>query len=399
VRRKLWIPALVLIVIAALVIVNLLKSDSGAVQVRAEEAAFRSLETWVRAPGWIQPVVSVDISSNVTGRVDRLHVREGERVCRGELLLTLDDTKFRSAVDQYEAMLRAARSQLTLAEAQRDLATQLLARREDLFAGGLLSSEELETARVDLRVGAAQVDAQGEEIDRLRAALTEVRRDLEETRFHAPMDGVVTALNLEEGENVLIGTMNAPGTVILTVSDLSQMEVEARVNEGDVVLVGPGQEVRIEVDAKPEDLLAGKVTSVGQSGARLSKEEGAEFEVCVEILDPPGWLKPGMSADVEVLTAHVDSALSVPIQVLVARAQETVRKWEWEDEGASEDSTVGGAGEAGRRETDAPRREDLIEGVFVIAQKKAGFRRVTTGIRGEQYLEILSGLEEGEGTE
>ncbi|MCK4303656.1 MAG: biotin/lipoyl-binding protein, partial [Candidatus Eisenbacteria sp.] len=185
-RKKLWILVAVVVVLGGLVTVNLASRRSHGKEVQAEKVRQRSLETWVRSPGWIQPITSVDISSNVTGRVEKLHVREGEAVRKGQLLLTLDDTRLRSAVQQYEAMLGAARSQLTLTEAQRDLAEQILTRRENLFGGGLLSSEELEAARVELRVAQAQMAAQRDEVKRLRAALEETRRNLAETRFLAP---------------------------------------------------------------------------------------------------------------------------------------------------------------------------------------------------------------------
>lgn len=401
VRRRVWIPVATVVVLGALVAANLGNRGSRGKQVKTEKVTRRSLETWVRAPGRVQPVVSVDISSNVTGRVEHLAVREGDRVRRGQLLLTLDDTRLRSEVDQYEAMLSAAGSQLTLAEARRDLAAQVLKRREDLFEGGLLSSEELESARVDLRVNQAQVAAQRDEIARLRAAVRETRRNLEETRFLAAMDGVITTLNLEEGENVLIGTMNTPGTVILTLSDLSQMEVQARVNESDVVLVARGQEVRIEVDALPDTTLDGEVTSVGESGSRLSRDEGAEFEVHVMIQEPPGWLRPGMSADVEIMVAVADSALSIPIQALVARSEKTIRRWEERSaEGAEgrdeEGSSSSDADEKAEEAAEDRKGGKLITGVFVAEDGKARFRRVQTGVRGETFAEVRSGLQETE---
>jgi len=399
VRKRVWLPLLAGLIVVIVVVVSLLGRRSTAKEIESEPVARRSLETWVRAPGTARPLVSVDISSNVTGRVDHLYVREGDAVRKGDLLLTVDDTRFRSAVEQYEAMLRAAESQAALQEAQRDRAAQVLTRRRELHAQGLLSIEELEDAQVEGRVAEAQVKAQAEEIERLRAALAETRRDLEETRFHAPMDGIVTALNLEEGENVVIGTMNAPGTVILTLADRSGMEVEANVSESDVVLVRPGQRVRVEVDAAPDSLLEGEVTAVGESGDRLSRDEGSEFEVRARILSPPDWLKTGMSADVEILVAQADSVPCMPIQALVARTEETVRQWseaaargklpedEVKSERADEDPNAAAGGE--------PRRQKLVEGAFVVRDGRARFVPIETGIRGESWIEIASGLDPG----
>lgn len=396
-RKRFWIPLVVVVVLGVLIVGNLSRRDKGGKEVKVESAEARSLKSWVRAPGLVQPVVSVDISSNVSGRVAQLSVREGEAVAAGTLLLTLDDTRFRSAVAQYEALLGGARSQLLLAEAQRELAEQVLARREDLHARGLLSNEELQSARVDLRVKDATVAAQTDEIDRQRAALTESERDLEETRFIAPIDGVVTALNLEQGENVLIGTMNNPGTVILTLADLSAMEVEARVNESDVVHVDSGQSVRIEVDAMPDLTLEGVVTTVGESGRRSSRDEGAEFEVHVTITSPPPWLRPGMSADVEILVATAEEVTTVPIQALVARTEKTVLSWErGEDLKDEEEPQKSQEDEPEGESVEDAARTKLIPGVFVVEEGKARFRRIETGVRGESFVEVRDGVAEGE---
>ena len=235
-------------------------------------------------------------------------------------------------------------------------------RREDLFLRGLLSSEELENARIEARVQAARTAAQREEVETTTAALSETRRNLEETIFYAPMDGIVTSLNLEEGENVVIGTMNAPGTVILTVSDLAaRMEIEARVSESDVVRVRPGQTVRIEVDAEPTARSAGWSARWGESGDRQTQDEGAEFDVRVAVVTPPAWLKPGMSADVAILAARADSVVAIPIQALVARDEETIAKW------------------SGARSTRNPRRGRA--GGAEAAEPDEGLATPTEGVR------------------
>jgi HlyD family secretion protein len=402
-RKRVWIPVAGALVLALVVGAGLRGRRQSGREVRTEAAARRSLESWVRAPGAVRPLVSVAISSNVTGRVERLHVREGDRVRKGDLLLTLDGTRFRSTVEQHEAMLRAARSQLTLAEAQLEQAEQMRVRREDLFQRGLLSSEELENARIEARVQTARAAAQSEEVERITAALAETRRNLEETIFHAPMDGIVTSLNLEEGENVVIGTMNAPGTVILTLSDLARMEIEARVSESDVVRVRPGQTVRIEVDAEPDSALAGLVSTVGESGDRQTRDEGAEFDVRVAVSAPPRWLKPGMSADVAILAARADSVVTIPIQALVARDEETIARWERGEIDPPPKRGRDGAGSAEAAEPEAGLaartegvRKPLVQGIFVIREGRAHFRRVQTGVSGESYLELISGADADE---
>lgn len=399
-RRKIFIPVVAVVVLGLIICGNLFSSRSEGKEVKLDNVRTRSLETWVRAPGRIQPVVSVDMSSNVTGRVVQLNIQEGDQVRAGELLLLLDETRYLSAVAQYEAMVRAAKSQLVLAEAKLDLANQVLARRETLAEGGLLSSEDLETAQVDVRINVASVSAQRDEIVRLEAAVAENRRDLEETRFLAPMDGVVTALNLEVGENVMIGTMNNAGTVILTISDLSQMEVEARVNESDVILLSPGNMVKIDVDAMPDTTLTGLVTTVGESGNRLSRDEGAEFEVHIKISEPPDWLRPGMSADVEIQVAAADSVVTVPIQALVARDEETVKRWEERrarrEAGETVDNETDSEVEEASTDTDEliedRKGTTLITGIFLFEDDRARFVQAELGVRGETFIEVLSGV-------
>lgn len=397
-RKRVWIPILIGVVALALIGANLGRQRSDVKSVEIEKAERRSVEAWVRAPGVIQPQVSVDISSNVMGRVERLYVQEGELVQRGQMLLTLDDTRYRSAVAQTEAMLQAAESQRVLQEAEQQQASQVLARRRDLAGRGLLSDEALEQAEVDVRVQNARVEAQKKEVERLRAALAEAHRNLEETHFAAPIDGIVTALNLEEGENVVIGTMNAPGTVILTLADRGGMEVEAQVSESDVVRVRLRQRVRIEVDAEPDSVLEGEVTEIGESGNRGGREEGADFEVHARVTSPPGWLKTGMSADVEILVAQADSTLCVPIQALVARTEETVREWE---EQAARGPKAAKATPAPRRDADPatsgeePRRQKLVEGVFCVRDGIARFQKVVTGVRGEAWIALPEGIEPG----
>jgi HlyD family secretion protein len=400
-RKRIVLPILGIAVLAILVAANLIFRRPAGREVRSERVARHSIESWVRAPGTVEPLIAVEISSNVTGRVERLYVQEGDRVAKGTLLLTLDSTRFQSAVEQQAALLRAARAQLALAEAQHDQAEQVRTRREGVSEQGLISTEQLETAQVDARVQAARVVAQREEIERIEAALAEARRDVEETRFYAPMDGIVTSLNLEEGENVVIGTMNAPGTVILTLSDLAVMEVEARVSESDVVRVRAGQSTRVEVDAEPDSALVGTVSMIGESGDRISRDEGAEFEVRVTVTDPPAWLKPGMSADVAILVAQADSVTAIPIQALIARDEETTARWERGETGKRAPGRPGATPPGGDSEgieftRSEATRKTLIEGVFVVDQGRAQFRRVDTGVSGESLIEVLSGLAVGD---
>src|SRR5690606_25692528 len=217
---------------------------------------------------------------------------------------------------------------LELAEAQAELAAENLRRSENLFEQKLIAVEALRQAQTTAKVEQARRNAAEEELRSLRASLQQAENDLAETVFRAPMDGMVTALYIEEGENVIPGTMNNPGTVILEIAELDTMEVEAEVDETDVVGIRLGQRARILVDAFEPAELSGQVTAIGQSGrTTAAAQQGTQFQVRIRIDEPPPDLRPGMSADVEVLVGSADSAIVVPIQSLVAYPRSVVERW------------------------------------------------------------------------
>ncbi len=398
-RRRIWIGILLVALTAVFIIVSLTRSHRAkGVEVRAEPVRLERIESWVRAPGTVMPVVSLQISSNVTGRISELAVAEGARVRRGDLLLRLDDERYRSTLQGARALVDAARADLDLAEAQRDRSRRHLRRQEELSRDSLVSEETLEGAQTSARIDEARVAVAREELRRREAVLAEAGKDLAETVFRAPIDGIVTALNVEEGENVITGTMNNPGTVILTLADLDNMKVEAEVDETDVVAVESGQSARIMVDAMEASTLEGRVTSVGMSGRRGSQavqQQVRSFEVHVRILDPPRHLRPGMSADVDILTGARDDALVVPIQALTAHPRRVTEGWaslrEKGDSGhnvertAAEDDTL-----------TASEQADLVEGLFLFREGEAVFVPVTLGLRGDTMIEVEGRIEPGD---
>lgn len=384
-KRSLFI-VLGVLVLGAIVAGNFMpkKSSKGA-EVRTEAAQSRRIEAWVRAPGRVQPVTMVEVSSNVMGRVSRIAVHEGQRVRKGDLLLHLDDERYRSIVQQARAMIQSAEAQRTLADAEAKEAGQTRERLERLAEQHLASDQDLTAGRTRHEVAVARASSSAEEVRRARASLEQAEKDLRETVFVAPMDGVVTELNVEEGENVITGTMNNAGTVILALSDLSAMEVEANVDETDVVSVCVGHPARVTVDALPDTLLSGKVTRVGQSG-RLSQgtaQEATNFEVGVLIESPPAALRPGMNADVEIQTGIRDSTLCVPLQALTARPPAVIERWMKKREG--KDETSGESADTSLVDT-----RNLTEGIFLLNEGKAEFVPVTLGLRGETHVELLA---------
>jgi HlyD family secretion protein len=264
----------------------------------------------------------------------------------------------------------------------------------------------LERADTDYRVQLADAEARREELARLEAARADAHDNLDKTVYRAPVAGIVSLLNIEEGEIVIVGTMNNPGTVILTIADLSAMEVDAEVDETDVVEVAVGQPAEISVDAFPDTTFEGTVVAVGNSGRRRGgggADEVINFEVKVRFDDGDPRLKPGMTADVEVETRTRRDVLTVPIQALVARSRGQIEKDRKaaarrdKKKEASADTTDAPDSTDAREERERERWEkEVVEGVYKIVDDKAVFVPVEAGIADESMIEVVSDLSEGD---
>lgn len=354
-----------------------------------------SVASTVRAPGRVQPVTQVKLSANVPGEVVRLAVKEGDVVRKGQFLLQLDDTQVRSRVREAEAALEAARSNLRLAEASFAQSDAALKRKEALFERKLVSPEELETARTLRNADRARVDANREDVQRAAATLAGARDNLRKTSFFAPIPGTVTQLAIERGEIVVTGTMNNPGTVILTIADLSAMKVETDVDETDVSSVALGQPATVKVDAFPDLSLKGAVAEIANSPKIAdagTQEQQTNFEVDIAIENPPPALRPGMTADVEIRTAAKDGVLTVPIQAVVVRTREELKppaRGRRGGKGTANAAAVAPADTAGKP-------TDEVKGVFVVVDGMTQFRSVRTGVTSDTDMEVAGNLKPGE---
>jgi HlyD family secretion protein len=415
--RKLLIAGLIVLTGAALVAVNLFFQRSDAAEVDVEAIERRDLVAIVSAPGTIQPQLSVDMSASTMGRVTRLAVDEGERVTAGQFLLQIDPENLQAIVNRGQASLEAtisaheqAQVAVETARVNLEVARENLERQADLWSLRLVSREiyEQATAEVELReteLKAREVDVEGaaQRILQERATLDSARYDLTQVTITSPIDGIVTRRNIEEGETVVIGTMNNPGTVLLTIADFSVLEAEIEVDETDIPTVRLGQPVEIEIDALPGRTYTGRVTEIGnspiQNAGATATQEATNFLVVVVVDgDIPG-VRPGFTCTAEITTATRAASLAVPIQATTVREVELdatgriVRRTDDETSGvisraASASSTPAPIdGETAREER---------EGVFVVRQGRAVFVPVVTGIAGERYFEALSGLEEGD---
>jgi HlyD family secretion protein len=382
------------VLLAAIVVANLARGGGAKTAVQAADVKRGKIASTVRAPGRIQPVTQVKLSANVPGEVVRLAVKEGDVVRKGQFLLQLDDTQVRARMRESEAALEASRSNLRLAEASLAQSDASLQRKEALFVRKLVSPEEVEAARTQRNADKARVDANREDISRAMATLAGARDNLRKTSFYAPIPGTVTQLAIERGEIVVTGTMNNPGTVILTIADMSAMKVEADVDETYVSSVALAQPVTVKVDAFPDLTLHGSVVEIANSpkiSESGTQEQQTNFEVDVAIQNPPASLRPGMTADVEIRTAEKDGVLTVPIQSVVVRTPEELKPAV-----KGRRAKAKGAAAATAPADSAGKPGEEIKGVFVIVNGAAQFRKVTPGITSDTDMEVAGDVKPGE---
>lgn len=397
-KKKILIGVGVAVVIGVFATLALRQGRRGGVEVRSEKVQRRDLVSLVTASGRIRPHLSVDIQADVSGRIVELRVDEGEVVIRGDTLLVIDPTTFRAALRRAQAALSSAQATAAHARANRDQAERSLRRTRRIREQNkeLISDQELETAETNFEVNEALYQAAEHQVAQARANLQEARDQLAKTVISAPMSGRVTRLNVEEGETAIVGTMNNPGTVLLTVADLSEMEAVIEVDETDIPEIELGDSADVEVDAFPDQTFTGRVTEIAHSsiqGGTLglsgsTSDQSVDFEVVIQLDDPPSQLRTDLSCTADVVAATRDSALSIPIIAL------TLRQPEEEDEEEEERSGDTEAEEIQLLDEDEAEEE---EGVFVInGDNTVTFRPVKVGIAGREHFEVLEGLEEGE---
>jgi HlyD family secretion protein len=412
-NKKILIGVGVVLILGAIAYANFNFRRNEGVTVNTEAIAKRNLEAIVSASGKIQPKRFVNISADTMGRVTGLAVNEGDTVRVGQFLLQIDPRNLRTSVQQREASLAAAQStaeQLKLAlEAARTALKQAednYTRQQQLWKGGLTTKENLDKAENELKMRQAELrsEEQNVQTQRLRmqqeqATLESARYDLSKVRIESPIDGIVTRRNIEEGEMVVVGTMNNAGTVLLTIADMAVIEAEVEVDETDIPSVSLGQIAKVTIDAIPDRTFTGKVTEIGNSPIEVTGQasrQATNFKVVVQLDNEIPEVRPGFTCTAEITTATRGEVVSVPIQATTVREMVVDEKGEIvrtpETEGRRRPRP--GAVQASDLKAGQSRKE--LEGVFVVHEGKAVFTPVKTGIAGEKYFEVLSGLKEGE---
>jgi len=371
-KKKTFIIAAVIILVAIIIILNLKTQREKTIKVTVEKIKTHDLTSIISASGEVKPKKNVNISAHIMGRIIKIGVEEGQHVKTGDFLLKLEATQYEANADRDRAYIRTYKAELIKAEATLKRDKSYYQRQEKLFAEELISREQLESAKAQHDISQAQYEAMTFQIKQAEASLRSTMDNLAKTVFNSPIDGIITSLRVEEGEIALMGTMNNPGTVLMTIADLSVMEVEVEVDETDVVGVKIGQKAEVKVDAFPDDTILGLVTEIGSSALQQvsTAEESKDFKVVITLESPPANLKPGLSASADIITAKKEKVIAIPISALVRKEKE-------EEEKNTRDDTQ-------------------EEGVYLIIENRAKFFPVEKGISGELMIEISSGVEEGQ---
>lgn len=415
-KKKILIGAGIVVVLGGVAFANFKFKRTEGVDVTTEPIQKRRLESIVSASGKIQPKRFVNISADTSGRVTELVVNEGDRVARGQFLMQIDPRNLRTRVQSGEAGLSAARSQaeqlvlsLEATKVALQQAEETAQRQRELWKQGLTTREALDRAEADLRGRRADLRAQEQSVQtqRLRmrqeeAQLENARTDFNKVRIESPIDGIVTRRNIELGETAIIGTMNNPGTVLLTIADMSVIEAEVEVDETDIPTVQLGQLAKITIDAMPDKKFNARVTEIGNSPIQVSGQaasaQATSFKVVLTIEGEIPGVRPGFTCTADITTATRDNVLSVPIQATTVREmvvddkENIVREPKTDEKGRRRASS--GTVQAAELKPGQSKKE--LEGVFLARDGRAEFTAVKTGIAGDKYFEVLAGLKEGD---
>ena len=382
-RKHVWIGVAAVLLIAAVTGMALRGRGSKTPQVQTAKVARQKIVQKVSATGKIQPKTQVEISADVSAKITKLPVVEGQWVTKGTLLVGLSRERYAAAVESAEASVSSAEANASLVSENMTRAENEYKRSKELLAGKLESQSAFEAKQAEYKVEVARHKSAMDQVQQAKAALKQARDDLSKTTIYAPMSGTISALNKEQGE-IALGSQFQKD-VILIVADLSAMEAQVNVDENDIMSVAIGQPAEIEVDALPNQKLRGIVSEIASSANSTgagSTEQKTEFEIKIAIIDPPKTLRPGMTASADIVTKTNDNAVSVPLQSVAVRTVDQL--------------TLKGEKRKDAEARYKPDKDGFVEIVFVIENGKAVAKQVQTGIQSDELIEILDGLKEGD---
>ncbi len=426
-RKKIFIGIAIVVVLAAVVGVTVVRSSNNVTTVQTGKVAKQDVISTVSASGEIKPKTYVNVGANAFGKITQLYVKEGDHVKKGQLLAQIENVQpeadvsaNRAALDAartdaaaQEAAIRTAQASLESNQANLEHAKLDYDRAVGLYKDKLISKSDFDVkkatydsavasiaqAKAQIAQYKAQKDSADRRITQASATLVRSKDVLNKTIYMAPYDGVITNLPVRQGETVVVGIQNAPGSTLMTLADMSVITAEVQVDETDIVNVKLGQAADVTIDAIPKKVFHGTVTQIGDnailrstgvstSQSNVASQEAKDFKVVVTLSDPPDNLRPGLSATAKITTATKKDTLAIPIQALTIR-----QRGDLENKKGKKDKDSVQA--ASPQLTPAQAKEEL-QGVFIIRNKKAEFVPVETGVTGTTDIEVTKGLKEGD---
>lgn len=385
-RRRIVLAIVILLLLSIIVIAFVARNKEDVVKVTTSKVERRTIVQTVSAVGKIEPETKVKISSETSGEIIYLGVREGDTVRAGQLLVRIKPDIFETQLEQFKAAADAAKLQIEIALAEKVRAENELRRITELFQKEFASKQELDVAKANYDRAVASYNASLSNYQQALAAYKQMQKSFERTTIYSPINGVVTSLSVEKGEKV-VGTAQMAGTEIMEIADLSVMNAIVEVDENDIVNVKPGDSADIEVDAIPDEIFKGVVVETGHSAiaSKLgTQDEVTNFKVKVRFLKPDKRLRPGMSCNTEIQTAKRENVLAVPLQAVTVRM-----------EGFTPKSDVV-SGDIEQEKQDKKIKKIPPSVVFLNDKGKAKMVQVKTGISDKGYIEIIEGLNEGQ---
>lgn len=424
-KKKILLIVLGVIVALAIVGFSVTQTSKNLVTVQTGKVVKQDISSFVTASGEIKPKLQVNVGANAYGRIVRLFVKEGDHVKRGQVLAQLENIQPASDVAAARATLSSNETDAIAAEASLNTAMAQLNsskadaartkldydRAQGLYKDQLIAKADYDTKKAAYEVAAATVaqnqarvaqaraelDSSRGHISTARAQLTRTSDALSKTTYPAPFDGVVTYLPVHEGESVVVGIQNQPGSTLMTIADMSVITAEIKVDETDIVNVKLGQTAEVTIDAIPGKTFKGEVTEIGDNAiirssglattqSTASSQEAKDFKVVVTLKDPPQNVRPGLSTTAKITTGTSSNALTIPIQALTIRDKAELQ----EQDNNKKKGKV-------QPVANTNKKKEEVQGVFVVLPtKKVEFRQLETGLTGTTDIEVKNGLKDGE---
>jgi HlyD family secretion protein len=426
--QKIGIAAGGVVLLGGIAWYSIYKSNQDVVSVQSGRVVREDLTSIVTASGEIRPKNYTNVLGEGMGKITDIAVGEGDHVKKGDVLLHLDNIQPGADVEAQQASIDAAIAAMKGAAANYDAAIATLAQRQSdldkakldwqrsqqLFKGQLISKQDYDASKATYDGAVAALDAAQAQLESSRAARDQARFTLGQARavlahqedvlrkttYRSPIDGTVSYIAVRVGENVVPGIQNASGSFLMTISDMSVVTAEVKVDETDITSVKNGQTADVAIDAIPDRVFKGHVTEVGElailrtSGEAAMTEttantqEARDFKVVITLDDPPSSLRPGLSLTAKIQTARRQNALTIPIQALAERTQKEL-------DDAKHPATASVTLAASRNDADSPDKKE-IQGVFVVRAGRAEFVPIHTGITGVTDIEVTGGVQEGD---